>query len=302
MNQFENSFGEVKSKAQLKKLQRAFADIIRKPLRANDTMLTDKRSSKIVAPNAVLSAHERLELYARQYWWRIKDSLYEDFPGVRRVLGDASYHKVAQAYLIARPSTSFTLRNLGKSFPEFLKKSKLVPASLRNLAFEVALLEWDKIEVFDAALASPPSATTPANARLTLSPALRIRELKYPAHRVIRGGDSGADHERTSNTVGARRKAKAKSSRLSVRPKPTFLATHRYLGLIYFKELSKNEFSLLSAIQKAKSLTAALITWRPKAIAKGQIDSIVGGMFQEWGALGWISVSPAKRSPRRTKS
>ncbi len=299
-----NAFEEVKSKAQLKKLQRAFAEIIRRPLRDNDSMIADRRSSNIISPNQVLSAHERLELYARQYWWRIKDSLYEDFPGVRKVLGEALYHQVAEAYLIARPSTSFTLRNLGKSFPEFLKKSKLIPIPVRNLAFEVALLEWDKIDVFDAAQGTPPSDSTPANARLTLSPALRIRALRYPAHRIIRGSvgesDSGTDHEQTSNTVSAKRKVKPKSGRISVKPKPTFLATHRYRGLIYFKELTRNEFALLSAIQTSRSLTVALKAWRPTGVAKAQIDSIVGDMFKEWGALGWISVNPGKRSPGLT--
>jgi len=293
------TFDKIDSVADLKRLQRAFADVIRRPLQLDDAMAADRRSDAIVVPNETLSPHQRLELYAQQYWWRIRDSLYEDFSGVRNILGDTCFIKVANAYLVKYPSRSFTLRNLGDRFPRFLRGSRDVPSSLRQLAFETATVEWDKIEVFDAVSGQPLTATSSARTKIVLSPALRLRSLRYPAHSVFVGQKSaGSDHEQTSNmlannnadvTVSKPKRLK----RFSVRKRSTYLATHRYRGQVYFKELTKDEFNLLRLIEKSNSITTALRKWRPSKAKISNLEVTVAAMFQEWGSLGWLC---AKRS------
>ena len=70
-------------------------------------------AESFIAPNSRLTAFERLEIYNRQYWFRVLGSLAEDFPGLRAVVGGRRFEALSIAYLKEHPSRSFTLRNLG---------------------------------------------------------------------------------------------------------------------------------------------------------------------------------------------
>src|SRR5579863_8504232 len=96
------------------------ADLMR-PLTGNDNLSPKTKAADYIAPNDRLTSHERLQIYARSYWYRILDSLYEDFPGVRAIIGDEAFHKISRAYLAAHPSQSFTLRNLGEALEAWLR-------------------------------------------------------------------------------------------------------------------------------------------------------------------------------------
>ena len=56
---------------------------------------------EFIKPNDRLSSFERLEIYNRQYWFRLLDCLYEDYPGLLAVLGEKRFLKCVQAYLVA---------------------------------------------------------------------------------------------------------------------------------------------------------------------------------------------------------
>ena len=75
---------------------------------------------EFVKPNNRLTSFERLEIYNRQYWFRVLDSFYEDYPGLRAVLGERTFIKMAEAYLVKYPSASFTMRNLGSRLDRWL--------------------------------------------------------------------------------------------------------------------------------------------------------------------------------------
>ena len=74
-----------------------------------------------IKPNRRMSSAQRLEIYSRSYWFRILDSLYDDFPGLRAMLGKRAFHRLSRAYLVACPSRSFTLRDLGSRLVEWLR-------------------------------------------------------------------------------------------------------------------------------------------------------------------------------------
>ena len=105
------------------------AGAVMRPLGRGDAMKSkwvDGRPMKKVAgdfikPNDRLTSFERLEIYNRQYWFRLKDCFYEDYPGLRAILGDRRFERLACAYLERHPSQSFTLRNLGRQLVEFLE-------------------------------------------------------------------------------------------------------------------------------------------------------------------------------------
>jgi hypothetical protein len=78
-------------------------------------------ANEIIKPNDRLTSFERLEIYNRQYWFRILSALSEDFPGLRAVVGDRRFESWPSAYLLDCPSQSFTLRNLGSRLETWLR-------------------------------------------------------------------------------------------------------------------------------------------------------------------------------------
>jgi hypothetical protein len=106
-------------------LQRRMAEDVRRPLTpgfgmqifAENGQSTAKTVSAYIKPNATLTSFERLEIYNRQYWFRVIDAVSEDFPALSAVVGAKRFEALAAAYLRDHPSTSFTLRNLGKNPP-----------------------------------------------------------------------------------------------------------------------------------------------------------------------------------------
>src|SRR5439155_24117779 len=110
----------------------------------------DKRSKPVadafIKPNDRLTSFERLEIYNRQYWFRIIDCFYDDYPGLRAVLGERKFSKLCRVYLAKYPSTSFTLRNLGQHLERFLREKSHGP-----MALDMARLEWARVVAFDGA-------------------------------------------------------------------------------------------------------------------------------------------------------
>src|ERR1700722_14776865 len=106
----------------LLEVQTRMARAIFRPLTDSDRMAPGADADYIKA-NDRLSSGERLEIYSRSYWFRILDSLYDDFPGLRALLGERSFHRLSRAYLAECPSGSFTLRNLGSRFAEWLRRN-----------------------------------------------------------------------------------------------------------------------------------------------------------------------------------
>ena len=106
----------------LLKLQRTMARAVMQPLTSTERMqrkAPDGRSmrsyaARFIKPNDRLTSFERLEIYNRQYWFRLLSSMMEDFPGLRcGAWGDTRSRPMCKAYLVDCPSRSFTLRNLG---------------------------------------------------------------------------------------------------------------------------------------------------------------------------------------------
>src|SRR6266481_4072955 len=112
-------------------LQRTMARAVMQPLTAAERMQNtapDGKSmrayaSRFIKPNDRLTSFERLEIYNKQYWFRLLSGLMEDFPGLQAILGNRRFEQLSKAYLQDCPSRSFTLRNLGRSLEGWLKKN-----------------------------------------------------------------------------------------------------------------------------------------------------------------------------------
>ncbi|MHB1046246.1 MAG: MNIO family bufferin maturase [Thermoanaerobaculia bacterium] len=107
----------------------------------------------LFAGDARMSAVSRLELYARMYFFRLRDSLAEDFARTAAALGEARWHNLVTDYLLAHPPTSWSLRWAGEALPEFLRAHAY--GAERPWLADVAALEQARNEAFQALDATP---------------------------------------------------------------------------------------------------------------------------------------------------
>jgi Putative DNA-binding domain len=132
----------------LAELQRRIAAVVMQPLtraegmrrRALDGSAVNAEAEALIKPNKVLTSFERLEIYNRQYWFRVLSSFAEDFPGLRAVVGATKFERLMRAYLDECPSRSFTLRNLGSQLEAWLILNPSWITPQETLALDIARL------------------------------------------------------------------------------------------------------------------------------------------------------------------
>lgn len=286
-------------KPSLQELQRRVAAAVTEPLTSGWTMRkrrhdgTSMRSESdtLIKPNAALSSFERLEIYNRQYWFRLYSSLEDDFPGLRSILGTQRFDRVIREYVVACPSRSFTLRDLGGQLHEFLLRRRDLIEPRTGVALDMARLEWAHIEAYDAAEYPVPDARCFAAATektiFPLQPFVRLLDLSYPVDDLLialRQEEAGSHVSSNSAQASRRRPETQRLARLV--PNRIWLAVHRQDFTVYYKRLSSTQFQILTAIQAGCPLGDALSqqTW-------GNISDLetIQDAFQQWAALGWFS-------------
>jgi hypothetical protein len=252
-------------------------------------------AARFVKPNDRLTSFERLEIYNRQYWFRLLSSMIEDFPGLRAVLGERRFEEMCKAYITGCPSRSFTLRNLGARLESWLRKHPKWAGAKQALALDIVRLEWADIEAFDgkAVPALRPehlAGTTEARLRLKLQPYVQLLSLKYPVDDLLleaRKDDEDTDF--ASNAFQEKRKRKRVQAVAKLKPSPIFLAVHRIDYSVYFRRIEPEEFAILSALRAGKPLGKAVgAGLRKTAIPLEQRATSVQQWFQNWAALGWF--------------
>ncbi len=178
----------------LDQLQREFFAAIRMPLRGSSRESTElapndeghsaeflEKAREMMKPGENLSAEERLELYHRQYWFRVLDSVAEDFPILRKMAGERKFWDLMEAYLEACPSGSFTLRHLGRRMAEFIGSWDGLDGERRRWFSAIAALEYSYMEIFEAADWECVPAEDLATAGLALQPHVILLALPVPA-------------------------------------------------------------------------------------------------------------------------
>lgn len=128
---------------------------------------------------------ESLELYHRQYWFRLLESIVDDFPGLIRLIGRDRFWAVIEEYLLHSPSHNFTLRYLGSELPAFLAATLEAPAE-RDRATSVATIEYNLMTCFEAADAPVATPEQIAGQPFTLQPHVSLHSLPADASRWLR--------------------------------------------------------------------------------------------------------------------
>lgn len=178
----------------LEQTQREFFAALQLPLRGRSRASTElapveeghspeflAKAEELLKHGPNLKPAESLELYHRQYWFRILDSIAEDFPILRRIAGEESFWALMEAYLLACPSSSFTLRHLGRNLADFTETWQEVDDMKRRWFSALARLEYAYMEIFEAAEWEPVTPEQFATAELGLQPHVKLLELPVPA-------------------------------------------------------------------------------------------------------------------------
>ena len=256
----------------LAELQRQMAADIMQPLVGAEDELAARTSAAYIRPNDRLASRERLEIYSRSYWYRLIDSMYEDYPGLRAVLGARGFDRAVRAYLADCPSRSFTMRDLGSRLEAWLRGNPELAGSRFPMALDMARLEWAHIEAWDSAAADPLDAADLAglngDSQIGLQPHIRLLDLKFPVDEIRLCVNAAGDAR--LRPVAIRR------------PKPRFLVVHRSNLSVFYKVMSEPEFRILAAIRDGRKLAEAIESTPPAS------ECDLETWFKTWAELGWL--------------
>lgn len=286
----------------LEALQRRMATAVMRPLTRNETMRkrnsdgasVDDEANSFIKPNDRLTSFERLEIYNRQYWFRVFSSFEEDFPGLKSVVGSRRFESLMRAYLEAHPSRSFTLRNLGSSLVTWLKQNPHYAGPHAESATAMAALEWAHIEAFDNETREPLNADQIAAledaSSIALQPHVRLLEAPYAvddALLAIRDSSHDAGSQ-ASNAVGIHLVRRTRASRRP-RPEQIYLAVHRHDDTVYYKRLAREDYLLLHALDGGAPLGEAIETaFADSAIPETDRPAFLQSAFHNWMQIGWL--------------
>jgi hypothetical protein len=296
---------QINSREELLEMQRAMAGALFRPLtdewnmqsKWSDGRPMDEFAAEFIKPNDRLSSFDRLEIYNRQYWFRVLDCLYDDYPGLMAVVGEEKFLKLATAYLSKYQSDSYTLRNLGDRLEKFIREESHWTEPNQALAIDMVRFEWAQVVAFDGP--SKPVVTpddlmddSPESLRLGLQPYLSILRLDYPVDDFLIGVKKDADSLRgeASNAMNSAPTSKNESSPIPL-PKPdvTYLVVHRFDNMLYFKRLEPEGYTILQALANGSTLPdACLIALEQSARTDVDWQALIKEWFDNWAALGWF--------------
>lgn len=285
----------------LLELQRRMVEDVRRPLTEAYEMQradvggrsVEQIAASYIKPNASLTSFERLEIYNRQYWFRVIDAVSEDYPALSAVLGSKKFDALVLAYLEETPSTSWTLRDLSGELPQFLNAHPMLAGRKCRLAVDVARLEWAYIEAFDGRQLAPLTAndiqTIGPDSNVSLQPHVRLLDLHYPVDEIVLAVHKETPESDIVSNAAVERKPRSRGEIPSVRKQRIYLAVHRYDNSVYYRRIKPEEWRLLRALGRgasiAESITEAFVRTR---LTGEEQTALLQKTFAHASELGWL--------------
>jgi hypothetical protein len=289
----------------LRETQHRMAAALITPLTARDGIARKTRldasmkreAASLIKPNLRLTSVERLEIYSRSYWFRLLDTLRDDFPGLNAILGAAAFDRLAKAYLSACPSRSFTLRDLGSRLESWLRENLQHTGRNRRLVMDMVRLEWAHVVAFDGPeekILGPEDLLEPRSSlRMGVQPYISLLDLQYPVDELRVKLKAAPEDSASASNVAVKRKARVLSKPRTLQPEPIYLAVHRWDLSVYYRRLTLEEFRLLTALRAGKPIARAIsIAFRETSVSLEETPGLLKGWFARWAELGWLSAHP----------
>jgi hypothetical protein len=272
--------------------------------------LTAAELDTVVRPSRAQTSAERLAIYHAAYYARLLECLREEYSVLAAALGEELFDEFAVGFLQEHPSRSYTLAELGKSFPEYLAATRPPIVDQEAIAteppddwpeFMIALAELERAinQVFDgpgseathspeAGGVDPGSIDRAALARLSpegwpsirfgCCPSLKLLALTHPVNdyfSAIRRGDKEPPIPAAS---------------------PAWLALLRRDYKVRRYVLSEAQYRLLSSLQSGATVSQALQVALEAGLAQASVsdasrslatlsDDAIAATVQNWFAF-----------------
>ncbi|MDQ2949966.1 MAG: DNA-binding domain-containing protein [Acidobacteriota bacterium] len=252
-----------------------------------------QEAASFIKPNDRLTSLERLEIYSRSYWFRLLDSLRDDFPGLVAILGPAAFERLAKAYLAECPSRSFTLRDLGSRLESWLREHPNVAGKNCVLALDMVRLEWAHIVAFDGlaekVLGPEDLVEIRPSLRVGVQPYISLLELHYPVDELRIKVNADQEGSAVTSNLALRKMHRSSPHVRLLQPEPIFLAVHRLDLSVYYRRLHAEEFRLLEALRVGRSIGNAIrLAFRDSSVAADDVPALVRVWFATWAEFGWL--------------
>ncbi len=226
----------------LVRIQKWFGSIIGRPLSPEGGIQPstprlapiELESAEFIRPSKTLKSHQRIEIYNKQYWWRLVAIMQETFALTVALFGYETFNfEMAVPFLDRHPPHSWSLNHLGVGFAD----------SLQGKAKAAATLDWAYHTGFTA-VHYPSIRETGGDPTewiekpLGLQPHLSLLTISHPylpVRRQILNGEKVEVEEETTHYAVYRNQANAMS----------------------YKELEEGEVAILRAIGEGKTLAQA---------------------------------------------
>lgn len=129
MNVIEDCEYDALSPKKLKETQLWFASIIVRPIDLQSSMMPispsgipmEQEAENYIRPSFTLKAHQRIELYNQQYWWRLLNVLQDIFPTLVRLFGYTDFNQmIGFRYLVKFPPNDWSLNGIGANILQWI--------------------------------------------------------------------------------------------------------------------------------------------------------------------------------------
>lgn len=270
-------------------LQHALVKDLQQPRALHKSDAIVARAERELTGNARVSPVEQLEVYREQFWLRHTSALLEDFPGVSGILGQRHWEPLVEGYLQAHPPDSWTLRDLGCRFSDYIATQTGLPE--HALCVDMARLEWLYTEVFDAADSGrldPEKLASIADdawdhVRVRFNPCVRLLHVGYPVARLRKQLRARLD-ERLGE-----RAAEPEAVVIPARAEQHLVLYRDAADGLCFSAVEAAAAALIEALQSGKPLRNACETVAERLPGSAStLESSLGSWFGSWGAKGWI--------------
>jgi hypothetical protein len=233
-----------------------------------------------VAGDGRLSASDRVGIYAQAYRARLLETLRDEYPALRLLVGDTVFELFAQGFLAASPPRHFSLYELGAGFADYLAAAR-PPGDDAMLALpeHLARLERARAEVHRArGLEGGPAAPIAADSallpgtKLRLPASVRLLRLGWDFRALIEAAD-----DEGAAVVPERRETPTAVARSHYRVAVHALEPARYA---FLEALGSDGADVHAAAAQAArtvgrpagALLADLALWLPGAAARGLVS------------------------------
>lgn len=131
----------------MSEFQKQFSELIRRPLDSSTGILRTSEPGELRHTIPLVLGKDDLEVYNRQYWFRLFTIMQNEFPLTARLMGHWSFNLLAQDYLCQIPPTHFDIQKIAEEFESFLSTSaKIKMKGFKTLVSYEILLQAAKID------------------------------------------------------------------------------------------------------------------------------------------------------------